>query len=188
MIAIADWLWTLAFPPSCRCVSLARPLCDRKCAAATWARRQLLKGLTPGTLGSYFRPPPEVIERWCAWGSSARESGNTSLVDPSPDPLEPRRQRHPRDRDHGDDASHLCRYGLCPKHFRGAVRPAFSWSRAGRQFHGARQAATGEPSLPAGVDSARLSASGRSLPPQGSARHYSGRYGRTLRLLRAPRR
>src|SRR6266508_2343146 len=80
--------------------------------------------------------------------------GILRFVDPSPAPLEPRRQRHPRDRHHGHDASHLCGYGLCPKHFRGAVRPpgASSRSRAGRQFHGARQAATGEPSLPAGED------------------------------------
>src|SRR5262249_48359775 len=33
------------------------------------------KRLTPGTLRSYFRRPSKVIERWCAWGSSARESG-----------------------------------------------------------------------------------------------------------------
>src|SRR5262245_18000708 len=107
----------------------------------------------------------------CAWGSSARESGAFRFVDPSPEPLEPRRQRHPRDRHHGHDASHLCGYGLCPKHFRGAVRPrsAFSWSRAGRQFHGARPTATGEPALSAGVDSARLSASDCRLPPEGIA-------------------
>jgi hypothetical protein len=37
------------------------------------------KRLAPGTLRSYFRPPPEVIERWCAWGSSARDSGDSSL-------------------------------------------------------------------------------------------------------------
>src|SRR5207248_3099937 len=109
--------------------------------------------------------------------------GDLRFVDPSPDPLEPRRQGRPRDRHDGHDASHLRGYGLCPKHFRGAVRPLGgpSWSRAGRQFHGARQAATSEPSLPAGVDSARLSAAGRSIPPQGSARHYPGRYRRTLR-------
>src|SRR5215470_14028310 len=52
------------------------------------------KHLTPGTLRSYFRPPPSVIDRCCAWGSSARESGDP-FVDPSPDRLEPRRQRHP---------------------------------------------------------------------------------------------
>src|SRR5262245_41968801 len=93
------------------------------------------------------------------------------FVDPSPDPLEPRRQRHARDRHHRHDATHLCGDGLCAKLLRGAVRPSwvFSWSHAGRQFHGARSTGTGEPSLPAGVDCARLSAAGRPLPPQGSA-------------------
>src|SRR5262249_57569017 len=112
--------------------------------------------LTPGTFRSYFRPPPSVIDRCCAWGSSARESGDP-FVDPSPDRLEPRRQRHPRDRHHGHVASHLCGYGLRPKLLRGAVRPSgvCSWSRAGRQFHVARSAGTSEPSLPPG----------RGLPP-----------------------
>src|SRR5262245_16809881 len=69
------------------------------------------------------------------------------FVDPSPDPLEPRRQRHARDRHHRHDATHLCGDGLCAKLLRGAVRPSgvFSWS--GRQFHGARPTGTGEPSL-----------------------------------------
>ena len=35
---------------------------------------------------------------------------------------------------------------------------------------------TGEPTLPAGVDSARLSAPDRSIPKEGSARLYPGRY------------
>src|SRR5262249_26072329 len=118
------------------------------------------KRLTPGTLGSYFRPPPKAIERWCAWGSLARDSEG-SFVDPSPDPLEPRDQRHPRDQHDGHDASFLCGYGLCPKLFRGAIRTpgACSWSRAGRPFHGARPAGTGESSLSAGVHSAGIPAS-----------------------------
>jgi hypothetical protein len=45
-----------------------------KKSCSAWARRKAIgsKHLTPGTLRSYFRPPPKVIERWCAWGSSAR--------------------------------------------------------------------------------------------------------------------
>ena len=38
------------------------------------------KHLTPGKLRSYFRPPAKVIEGWCAWGSSARESGTFALL------------------------------------------------------------------------------------------------------------
>src|SRR5262249_30946236 len=59
---------------------------------------------------------------------------------------------------------------------------------AGPHFHVARSRGTGAPSLPAGVDCARLSAAGRPIPPQGIARHDPGRYRRTLRLLRASRR
>src|SRR5438093_13482350 len=40
------------------------------------------------------------------------------------------------------------------------------------------------PPLSAGVDPTRLSASGRPIPPQRSARVYPGRYRWTLRLLR----
>ena len=56
----------------------------------------------------------------------------------------------------------------------------FSCHRARRQFHGTRPTATGEPTLPAGVDSARLSAPNRSIPQEGSARLYPGRYRPTL--------
>ena len=137
--------------------------------------------------GVILPPVTEGIERRCAGDRWRASRGTFRFVDPSPDPLEPRRQRHPRDRHHGHDASHLRGFGICPKYFRGAVRPhgTFCWSSAGRQFHGARQAATGEPSLSAGVDSACLSASGRSISPQGSARHDPGRYRRALRLLGA---
>ena len=54
-------------------------------------------------------------------GSAAREVGG-AFFDPS-NPLELRRQRHPRDQHHRHDACYLRGYGLCPKHFRGAVRP-----------------------------------------------------------------
>jgi hypothetical protein len=53
----------------------------------------------------------------------ARFGGVLRFVDPSPEPLEPRRQRLIRDRHHHRDAYHPRGYSLCPKHFRGAVRP-----------------------------------------------------------------
>src|SRR5262249_3623401 len=103
------------------------------------------KRLTPGTPRSYFRPPPNVLKNGAPGDRWRASRGTLRFVDPSPDPHEPRRQRHPRNRHHGHDASHVRGYGFCPKHFRGAVRPpgAFFWPRAGRQFHGARQAGTG---------------------------------------------
>ena len=146
--------------------------------AAPRPTRDRSKRLTPCTLRSYFRPPPKAL-RGGAPGDCRRASrGTLRFADPSPDRLEPRRQRYPRDRHHSHDAAHLCGYGLCPKHFRGAVRPPveFSCHGAGRQFHGTRPTATGEPTLPAGVDSARLSAPDRSIPQEGSARLYPGRY------------
>ena len=94
------------------------------------------KRLTPGILRSYFRRSPKSLRDGAPGDRWRAIRGTLRFVDPSPDPLEPRRQRHPRDRHHSHDASHLCGYSLCPKHLRGAVRPprAFSWSRAGRQF------------------------------------------------------
>src|SRR5262249_33935381 len=43
--------------------------------------------------------------------------------------LEPRRQRHARDRHHRHDAAHLCGDGLCAKLLRGAVRPSGVYHR-----------------------------------------------------------
>src|SRR5262245_33241458 len=67
-------------------------------------------------------------------------------------------------------------------------RPGFAPGPVPDANFTARPTGTGDPSLPAGVDCARLSAAGDSIPPQGSAGHDPGRYRRTLRLLRAPRR
>src|SRR5262245_2114297 len=86
------------------------------------------KRVTPGTLRSHFRASPNVLRDGALGDRRRATRGTFRFVDPSPDPLEPRRQRHPRDRHHGHDASHLCGYGLCPKHFRGAVRPPVEFS------------------------------------------------------------
>src|SRR5262249_41236112 len=92
------------------------------------SRERSTRSLTPGTLKSYFCPPPKVL-RGGAPGDCRRASrGTLRFVDPSPDPLEPRRHGHPRDRHHGHDSSHLFGHGLCPKHFRGAVRPPVEFS------------------------------------------------------------
>src|SRR5262245_16809880 len=68
---------------NCRRFSLARSLCDRQtmsCSDVGTSSAIGSKHLTPGTLRSYFRPPPNVIEGWCARGSSARESGDPLLI------------------------------------------------------------------------------------------------------------
>jgi hypothetical protein len=57
-----------------------------------------------------------------------RLGGAIRFGDPSPDPLEPRRQRNTRDRHHRHDARHLHCCGFCPKHFRGAIRPPLEFS------------------------------------------------------------
>src|SRR5262245_41385960 len=82
------------------------------------------KLITPGTLKSYLRPPQKTLRESCAWGNCRRATrGSLRFVDPSRDPVEPRRQRHACDRHHRHDACRLRGYGLCPKHFRGAFRP-----------------------------------------------------------------
>src|SRR5215475_7364700 len=74
--------------------------------------------LNPGTLKSYFCPEAKDIAKWCAWGIvGARRGEPFRFVDPSPDPLEPRRQKHARDRHCHRDACHLGISGFCPKRF-----------------------------------------------------------------------
>ena len=148
------------------------------------------KRLTPGTPRSYFRPPPKVLKDGAPGESLARRVGGPFAL------LIRRQTRLSR------GVKDILVTGITATTLLTSVASASAqnifealFGRLGSSpgpvpdanFTARDRQQLANPPYRAGVDSARLSASDRSIPPQGSARHYPGRHRCTLRLLRAPR-